>query len=529
MLILQNVSYSHPDKDVLFTHIDIAVNKHDKIALTGNNGTGKSTLLKLMAGIMLPASGIVKADSRPYYVPQLTGQYNSYTIAQALGIADKLNALQQILNGDVTEANMAILNDDWTIEERSEEAMAHWQLTGYRLHQKMDALSGGEKTKVLLAGIAIHKPDIVLLDEPSNHLDTAARQLLYEYIATTGHTLVVVSHDRSLLNLLPLTWELSAKGISIYGGNYDFYTEQKKIQVNAFNSELKAKEKELRKARETEREAIERKQKLDARARKMQDKAGVPTIALNTLRNNAEKSTSRIKETHSEKTGIISGEVARMRKELPGTDKMKIGFDDTELHTGKILATLRGVNFAYNGNWLWPSALDFTIISGKRISIKGDNGSGKTTLIKILLGVLTPQKGTVTRCAEHVLYIDQDYSLINNERTVYEQVLQYNSGNMQEHELKSKLTHFLFTKSYWGKLCNTLSGGERMRLMLCCLTVTGNVPDLIILDEPTNNLDIQNVDILTNAINEYKGAVIAVSHDAYFLQQIDVAEYIELK
>ncbi|RYE25371.1 MAG: ABC-F family ATP-binding cassette domain-containing protein [Sphingobacteriales bacterium] len=529
MLILQNLTYTHPDKDVLFTDIDLAINRQDKIALVGNNGSGKSTLLKIMTGMLQPASGIIKADSRPYYVPQLTGQYNGLTIAQALGVADKLQALQQILAGNVSEANMNTLNDDWTIEERCAEAMLHWQLQGFNLDTKMATLSGGEKTKVLLAGIDIHQPEIVLLDEPSNHLDSAARKLLYEYVAATNNTLVVVSHDRALLNLLPATYELSKLGITIYGGNYDFYAEQKAIESSALNSDVRSKEKALRKAKETEREAMKRKQKQDARGRKKQDKAGVPTIMLNTLRNNAEKSSSRIKDMHAEKIGDIAQELNELRKELPDADRMKIGFEDSGLHTGKILVTARDINFSYNSATLWQQSLNFIIISGQRIAVKGLNGSGKTTLIKLILGQLQPIEGTLERAITNAVYIDQDYSLIDNGLTVYDQALQYNTDNLQEHEVKSKLTHFLFTKAYWDKPCNTLSGGEKMRLMLCCLTIAGQAPDIIILDEPTNNLDMQNVDILTNAIEDYKGTIIAISHDAYFLQQIGIQEKIELK
>lgn len=529
MLILQNLTYTHPDKDILFNDIDLVINKQDKIALVGNNGSGKSTLLKILAGVLQPSAGTVRTDAEPYYIPQLLGQYNDYTIAEALRIGDKLKALQAILSGDVSERNLNMLNDDWTIEERCIEALAYWKLNGVSLHEKMATLSGGEKTKVFLAGILIHEPGIVLLDEPSNHLDTQSRQLLYNYIQTSTNTMVVVSHDKTLLNLLDTVYELSTRGITMYGGNYDFYAEQKAIESNALNQDLKSKEKALRKAKETEREAVERKQKLDARGRKKQDKAGVPTIALNTLRNNAEKSTSRIKDIHAGKISNIARELNDIRKEIPDADKMKIGFENSELHKGKILVTTRDMNFSYDGKELWQQPLNFIIKSGERIAIKGLNGSGKTTLIKIILGELQPLHGRIDHAGVNAIYIDQDYSLIRNQLTVYEQALQFNHGNLQEHAVKSKLTHFLFTKAYWDKPCGTLSGGEKMRLMLCCLTISTEAPNIIILDEPTNNLDIQNTEILTTAINEYKGTVIAVSHDIHFLRESGITGSIYLE
>lgn len=529
MLSLQNITYSHPNREVLFENIQLQINTYDKIALIGNNGTGKSTLLNIVAGNLQPAAGIVKASETPYYIPQLLGQYNHFTIAQALNIDHKLRALKEILNGEVTDANLALLNEDWSVEERCNAALSYWQLNKPDLSQPMAALSGGEKTKVFLAGIAIHQPQVVLMDEPSNHLDARSRSLLYEYIQSTAHTLVVVSHDRTLLNLMNVVYELTQHGITAYGGNYDFYVQQKAIEANALNEDVKSKEKALRKAREVERESMERQQKLDARGRKKQEKAGLPTISMNTFRNNAEKSTGRLKDVHAKKIGALSDEVNQLRKELPGTDKMTIGFDDSALHARKILITAQHINYGYGDSLLWDQPLSFQITSCQRVAIKGGNGAGKTTLIKIILRQLQPASGHLQLADFKAIYIDQDYSLIDNRLTVYEQAQQYNTGHSQEHEIKSRLTHFLFTKTYWDKPCEKLSGGEKMRLILCCLTIGTQSPDVIILDEPTNNLDIQNIDILTTALTEYRGTIIAISHDAYFLEQIGVEEVIALE
>lgn len=528
MLIAQNISYIHPDKDLLFDNINLTVNNHDKIALTGNNGTGKSTLLKVIAGVLSPSGGQFSVNSRPYYVPQIFGQYNHLTIAQALGIEEKLNALNGILTGNTTEENFRVLNDDWTIEDRCEQALNHWQLKGLVLTQKMEKLSGGQKTKVFLAGISIHQPELVLLDEPSNHLDVSGRQLLYDFIQSTAGTLIVVSHDRKLLNLLDTVGELSKQGITLYGGNYDFYAEQKQIKSNALNQDIQNKEKAIRKAREKERETLERQQKLDARGKKKQEKAGVARIMMNTLRNGAENSTSKIKTVHAEKIENISQELQELRSILPGIDKMKFGFDNSALHKGKILFTAKDINFSYNNELLWNEDLSFQITSGERIALKGINGSGKTSLIKLILGTLQPIKGTVYRADNKSVYIDQDYSLISNNLTVYEQAQQFNDAALQEHEIKIRLNRFLFTKEDWDKPCLALSGGERMRLMLCCLTINNQSPDIIILDEPTNNLDIQNIDILTNAINEYQGTLIIVSHDERFLEDVNTEHTIQL-
>jgi len=528
MLIVQDLSYTHPNKDLLLRNISFTANNHEKIALVGNNGIGKSTLLKIVAGELKPVSGQINAGSEPYYVPQIFGQFNQLTIAHALRVEDKLNALNEILKGNTDEENFNVLNDDWTIADRCREVLNHWQLADLDLSRKMETLSGGQKTKVFLAGITIHQPGLVLLDEPSNHLDVSGRHLLYDFIQSTKSTLLVVSHDRKLLNLLDSVCELSKHGIKIYGGNYDFYKEQKQIENNALSQDIQSNEKALRKAREKERETAERQQKLDSRGKGKQEKAGVARIMMNTLRNNAENSTSKLKSVHAGKIDGISQKLQELRSSLSGLDKMKFGFDSTALHKGKNLFTATDINFAYEVKPLWKDHLNLQIKSGERLALKGANGSGKTTLIKLILGDLAPQTGTVYRADNKAVYIDQDYSLLDNKLKVYEQAQQFNRSALLEHEVKIRLNRFLFAKADWDKPCGALSGGERMRLLLCCLTIGNQSPDIIVLDEPTNNLDIQNIEILTAAINSYEGTLIVVSHDDYFLKEININRTIQL-
>lgn len=528
MLTLQNISYIHPNKDLLFERINLNVNHRDKIALIGNNGSGKSTLLKIIAKELQPSSGTVISDNEPYYIPQVFGQYNHLTIGKALQVEDKLIALHEILKGNVTENYLNLLNDNWDIEDRCTAALTHWQLADLNLSQPLASLSGGQKTKVFLAGISIHQPQFILLDEPTNHLDKSGRQKLYDLIQSTAATLIVVSHDRELLAYLDTVCELNSHGISIYGGSYDFYVAQKDTEKNALDQHIHHKEKLLRKAKDKQRETLEKQQKLDAKGKGKQEKAGVARIMINTLKNNAENSTAKLKSVHNEKISNISQELQELRLNRSAIDKMKFGFNNSGLHSGKILFKGSGLNFNYHAQPLWKENLDIQITSGERIAIKGPNGSGKTTLIKLILGVLNSFTGEITFTTGQTVYIDQDYSLIQNSLSVYDQAQLFNTSSLQEHEIKIRLNRFLFGKNDWDKPCHALSGGERMRLMLCCLTIKGRSPDIIVLDEPTNNLDLQNVEILTAAINEYEGTLIVVSHDEVFLKQINTERAIQL-
>jgi ATPase subunit of ABC transporter with duplicated ATPase domains len=513
---------------MLFENISFTLNKHEKTALVGNNGVGKSTLLKIIAGELLPYSGQLIQNSKAYFVPQLFGQFNNISIAEALQIKEKLNALKEILEGNVTERNLEILNDDWSIEDRCNEALLYWQLHNLDLNQKMGTLSGGQKTKVFLAGIMIHEPDLVLLDEPSNHLDFAGRELLYDFIQNTSSTVLVVSHDRTLLNCLNKVLEMTKNSISVYGGNYDFYSEQKKIENNALENDVQSKEKALRKAKEKERETIERQQKLDARGKKKQEKSGVARIMMNTLRNKAENSSSKIKDVHAEKISSIADDLRELRSSISSLDQMKFGFNTLHFHKGKVIFKAENINYSYENELVWQQPLNFEIVSGDRLVIKGLNGSGKTTLIKIILQKINPIEGNSTAAIKKSIYIDQDYSLLDNNLKIYEQAQIFNDSSLEEHEVKMRLNRFLFSQKVWDKPCSSLSGGERMRLMLCCLTISNESPEVIILDEPTNNLDIQNIEILTQAINEYQGTLIIVSHDMHFLESIHINKTILL-
>ncbi|WP_163397529.1 ribosomal protection-like ABC-F family protein [Flavobacterium fluviatile] len=528
MLILQNISYTHSNKELLFNNVSLTVNSGNKTALVGHNGSGKSTLLKIIAKELFPSGGIMEIDSEPYYVPQIFGQYNHLSISEALQIDEKLTALHEILEGNVNESNLNILNDGWTIEDRCNEALKYWSLNDLELTQKLGFLSGGEKTKVFLAGIMIHQPKLILLDEPSNHLDAEGRALLYQFIKASAATMLVVSHDRKLLNLLDATCELKTNVIKAYGGNYDFYQNQKNIEKEALAQDIHSKEKSLQKAKEKQRKTLEREQKCDSKGKKKQEKAGVARIMMNTLRNKAENSTSKTKSVHAEKIVGISQQLRELRDEVSSLDKMKFGLDNSRLHKGKILVAAESVNYSYNEEWIWKTDLNFQILSGERIAINGNNGSGKTTLIKLILEDLKPKKGILKTVDCEMIYIDQDYSLINTDLTVYDQAQQSNVSGLEEHDIKMRLNRFLFTQTDWDKPCRYLSGGERMRLMLCTLTIANEAPDVIILDEPTNNLDIQNIEILTAALNEYMGTLIIVSHDETFLEQISVNRNIYL-
>ena len=505
---------------------DINNLSHKKVSIIGNNGSGKSTLLKLLAGKLTPSSGTIQCLSLPYYIPQQVGIVGQ-TIAEALGVAEKINALQSICNGSCDPIHYELLADDWDIESKCRSALDYWELTNMNSDSPMDLLSGGEKTKVFLAGLLIHKPEIILLDEPTNHLDHTGRQKLYDYIANCKATVVVVSHDIVLLNQLETTYELAEKGIKLYGGNYAFYEEQKEIEEGALAQRINSEETAILLARKKAQEVKERQEKRVGQGGKTT--TGIPRIILKGRRDKGENTGAKLSEKHSNIIADNRQKLIGLRQKQRKNCELKIDFEDTQLHNGKLLITAINMNFEYaKEQSLWKVPLNVEIRSGERIHITGDNGTGKTTLIRLLTGELSPSEGKVSKSDFSYIYLDQQYSQVFQNRTVLDFAQEYNKNNLLDHEIKLRLNRALFPKETWDKSCMALSGGERMRLYLCCLMISNHIPDMFILDEPTNNLDLSSLSILTNTVKNYRGTLIVISHDRHFIEEIGITKNIKL-
>lgn len=292
---------------------------------------------------------------------------------------------------------------------------------------------------------------------------------------------------------------------------------------------MEEKEKELRVTKKLAREVAERKEKQNVRAEKGINKKGLPRIVINNLKNKAENSTAKLKDIHMEKSEKLADDMTRIRSNLSSTAVLKTNFNASGLHTGKILITATAINFGYeNKDELWKVPVSFQLKSGERLQIEGSNGCGKTTLLKLITGEIMPSQGVLSRAEFKYIYLNQEYSIIHNGLTILEQAETFNNRNLPEHEIKTILSRYLFPAPTWNKSCRALSGGEKMRLAFCCLMISDNTPDLFILDEPTNNLDIQSIEIITATIRDYTGTVIVVSHDRYFVNEIRIERSIKL-
>lgn len=519
-LQISGLTYHLPTQDTLFSDISLSIATGTKCTLIGNNGTGKSTLLRILAGQLIPSAGNIIGEV-PYLVPQHFGQYNNLSVSEALGIAKKLNALNAITNGDASENNFETLNDDWTIESRIHEAFLYWDISHITPATTMNQLSGGEKTKIFLAGIQIHRSQTILMDEPTNHLDQASRKKLYEFIASSPHTMLIVTHDRELLDQASSLYELSASGLRYFPMSYNEYTELVTNEAINLENKLNDRQKELTKAKREARTAMERQLKRNSRGEKHSLKKGLSRIALGNLAGKSETTTARLKSAHNDKIATLTNELNNLQSTINNQISLNLNLVNSHLPKGKTIVEARNLNISLSNKNLWAQPLNLTIRTGTRLWIKGRNGSGKSTLTKLIANHIAPTTGTISVTENiNIIYLDQDYSLISGDLTVYDQLCLFNTSK-EEHELKTLLHHFQFTKESWHKPCQSLSGGEKMKLALCGLILNEQPIDLLMLDEPTNNLDLSSLSILTNAINLYTGTVVIITHDTRFAQNLN--------
>lgn len=281
-------------------------------------------------------------------------------------------------------------------------------------------------------------------------------------------------------------------------------------------------------ARKKAQEVIERQDKRVNRGAK--EISGVPRIILKGRHDKGENIGAKLSKKHigiiSEKQQTFSG----LLQKLQINSELKIDFGNTQLHNGKLLIEAINVNFGYDADKLiWETFFNIEVRSGDRIHITGDNGAGKTTLLKLLIGEELPGFGEVIKTDFSFIYLDQEYTNVKTLQTVLELTQEYNHHNLLDYEIKLRLHRALFPKEMWNNPCHVLSGGERMRLSLCCLMISNHIPDIFILDEPTNNLDLLSLNILTTTIKNYQGTLLVISHDKRFIEQIGVSKVIELK
>ncbi|MFE6997272.1 ABC-F family ATP-binding cassette domain-containing protein [Microbacterium sp. NPDC057659] len=523
-VVLDRLTFAWPDGSVALDSVSGAFGT-GRTGLVGRNGSGKSTLLRLIAGRLTPTSGSLSITGDVAYLPQQLTLDTDARVAALLGVQDALDAVRAITAGDVDPAHFDAVGDDWDVEARAQVALADAGLDPSFLDRTVGELSGGEAVLVAVAGIRLRRAPITLLDEPTNNLDRDARARLGEMVRGWRGTLIVVSHDITLLELMDDTAELYGSTLSVFGGPYSEW----RAWLDAEQDAARQAEKDAKQAfKKEKRQRIEAEAKLATRARmanKAEVEKRVPKIVAHGRKMAAEVSAGRLRTEVAGKEQDAREAMDAAGHRVRDDASMKIDLPDPDVSNARRIATLG------------DSSHSWVIQGPERVALIGRNGVGKTTLLRKLVPaqeqdaaasdfVLNPDL-TAHAHTDRIGYLSQRVDGLDDAASVVENVAKA-APHVPEKELRNRLARFLIRGAATDRPVGALSGGERFRVALATLLLADPAPHLVILDEPTNNLDLDTVGQLVDALRAYRGAVLVVSHDDVFLGRLGLDLTLEL-
>ncbi|MER6786820.1 ABC-F family ATP-binding cassette domain-containing protein [Streptomyces sp. NPDC000658] len=515
------LAFSWPDGTPVFEGLDVAFGP-GRTGLVGVNGSGKSTLLKLIAADLTPADGTVRVAGEIGYLPQNVTLDTALRVDAALGIAARRAALHAIEAGDVSEEHFETVGDDWDVEERALATLGELGLGHVDLDRTIGEVSGGESVLLRLAALLLRRPDVLLLDEPTNNLDLYARRRLYAAVAAWPGVLVVVSHDRELLDLVDQIADLRSGEVTWYGGNFSAYEEALATEQDAAERMVRVAEADLRKQK---RELADAQVKLARRRRygqKMFEQKREPKIVMGARKRAAQESAGKHRIMHEERLAEAKERLDDAAEAVRDDDEIRVDLPHTAVPPGREVLTLMDLRLAYGAR----VEGGFDLRGPERVALVGRNGAGKTTLLRTIAGELAPEAG---EAHAHVplRFLPQRLDVLDGELTVAENVARFAPG-ATNNRVRARLARFLFRGARADQKAATLSGGERFRATLAALMLAEPAPQLLMLDEPTNNLDMASVRQLTTALESYEGALIVASHDLPFLESIGITRWLLL-
>ena len=517
-ILCADLSFVWPDGAPALQHLDLTLDP-GRTGLIGANGSGKSTLLQLIAGRLRPTGGTVSVSGDVGLLPQNLALDQHRTVSDLLGIGRLRTAVRRIETGAFDEQQLAGLlaeiGDDWDVEERAVAALHRLGLAVPDLLDRgVTSLSGGEVVLAGLARLLLRRPAATLLDEPTNNLDRRARGLLYDAVRDWPGVLVVVSHDRELLDLMDRIAELRGGEIRIYGGNFTAYTEQVAAEQSAAERAVRAAEATVRTEK---RQLADTGIKLDRRertGRRAELEKRVPGIISGARKRAAQVSAGKLRIEMTEKLQAARSTLASAEEAVRDDDRIRIDLPGTALPAGRTVLEID------------TSDRPLGIRGPERIALLGTNGSGKTTLLHAIAGLGGPAAGAVRNVCDRVGYLPQRLDVLDDAETVLDNIRVVNPGATPQ-QVRARLARFLLRGDDVARLAGTLSGGERLRVALARLLLAEPQPQLLLLDEPTNNLDLASVDALTGALAGYRGALVVAGHDLPFLVSIGITRWWE--
>ena len=498
----------------ILNKVSLSVNERERIAIIGKNGSGKSTLMKLVAGSLEPDSGrrIAQGGVKVEMLAQNPKFDDAATVKDALNLElkeifdarDEYAAVLEALGRDAQNKELNARQDElikfieakdgWQIERKIERVLEEFKLKEYE-NRAVSSLSGGEIRRVALGALILKKPDILLLDEPTNHLDVYMVRFLEDMLKSSRQTIVFISHDRYFIDALATrSVEIEEGALASFDGGYANYLAKKEEILASLAKSHETLLKQLKSEEEWLRRGVKARLK----------------------RNEGRKErVLAMREEAKKNPGVIR----RVRLELERASK---NFNQTQsVNRKKMLFEIKQLSKTIGGKQLFRD-FNARVLQGERIAIVGRNGSGKSTLIKILLGFEKPSSGEIKRGEVRVGYFDQSRSVLDDDKSLIETFCPNGGDHVmvrgRNMHVYGYLKNFLFPKEFLDKPIGVLSGGEKNRVALALLF--SKEYDVLVLDEPTNDLDIATINILEDYLQSFEGAIIIVSHDRYFVDKI---------
>ena len=503
MLSIENLSFYLGNKQ-LYMNASLFIKPKDKIGLIGYNGAGKSTLMRLITGELKPDSGSINLQ-KGFNIGFLNQDHLSYKTSDSVRqvamtafndiilLEKKLSEISKRIEENYDEEmlnEMLQLQEKiehlggYDIETKTEKVLAGMGFGKDDFDKPLEHYSGGWRMRVMLAKLLLQQPSLMLLDEPTNHLDIESIKWLEQYLINFENAFIVISHDRAFLNnIANKIVEVENKVFVSYSGNYDFY------------------EKEKEKNKDIQQQAYERQQKEIEHIKTNIERFGAKA---------SKASQAKSWEKRLERMDIVE---PMQNKEV----KIKFTFDVTQ-QSGKVVVSLNNITKKYDDVDILESS-SANVIRGDKIALIGANGKGKSTLLRLIAGVEQCQKGDITLGHNVTIgfYTQHQLDNLNLENNIFEEVICVNAEK-NEQEIRKICGMFLFKKDDIYKKIKVLSGGEKSRVALIKVLLLG--ANLLLLDEPTNHLDMLSIDILAQAITQYAGTCIVVSHDRFFVNRV---------
>lgn len=520
--VISQLSLEFPSK-VMFQQLNFSLESHQVSALIGRNGQGKSLLMQMLNQTLksdsILTSGQISWHVKHAYLPQLH-RLAAQTIAEALDILDVYHVFKRVEQGVANFDDYDFLEGKWDLPTLWNNLLESAGLPT-DLDFPVKNLSEGQKTKLALSCLFLKSDHYLLLDEPSNHLDQESRKWLIDHLRKHPAGALIISHDRNLLNEVDHIYHLNEHGLHHTTGNYEKFYGQYQTHVAALEQSVQQGQRDVKHMKQKQHEVLMKAQKRERAGNKLRESNSQAKILLDFKKEQAGQSIAAIQSQHQRQISNSQNDLTDKKMRLETVKPQQFVFPTFHKKSGEILR-IKKLKLKYGTQ----KPIDLAVQAAEKIHITGQNGIGKSTLLKAIQAQKEQPSDSIHLFVE-CFYLDQNFSFLCDEITVIENLTQMNS-ELSELEWRNLLGQLRIRGDKGTQLLSQLSGGEKLKIALLALSQIQPTPELLLLDEPENHLDIESRELLATALQSYEGAVLLISHDQTFVESCAIHESFSL-